>query len=220
MQELESSFAADEERYRKAIESHLSSNDYRKYEYTYEHLLVYYTFRYFPRATYDYNLAEKARFAVFCCRVIRDLDALRYEERGRFTFADRIETVKDFSKQVEHLSNEEIRALADATMEDFPARCRRFAPKVGMNYGRITIRSQKTRWSSCSSKENLNFNCLLMLAPPEVRDYVVVHELCHRLEMNHSVRFWAEVERVLPDYKVRLVWLKEHGPEIMMRMVR
>ena len=60
----------------------------------------------------------------------------------------------------------------------------------------------------------------MMLTPPDIQDYIIVHELCHRLEMNHSARFWAEVERVLPDYKVRLVWLKEHGPEIMMRMVR
>ena len=95
-------FISDKETYRKALESYLSSEDYRRYAYTYEHLLVYYTFRYFPRAAYDYNLPEKARFAVFCTLVIRDLDAMRYAERGEFTFADRIDTVKDFSKQVEH----------------------------------------------------------------------------------------------------------------------
>ena len=120
---------------------------------------------------------------------------------------------------IKKLTAAEIRALADAALEDFPERARRFAPRVGVTYGRITIRNQKTRWGSCSSKGNLNFNCLLMLAPPEVRDYVVVHELCHRLEMNHSARFWAEVERVVTEYKVRLKWLKEHGTELMMRMV-
>ena len=101
MQSLET-FVTDKENYQRALDSYLESEDYRKYEYTYEHLLVYYTFRYFPRAAYDYNLPEKARFAVFCTLVIRDLDALRYEKRGTFTFSDRIETVKDFSKQVEH----------------------------------------------------------------------------------------------------------------------
>ena len=70
----------------------------------------------------------------------------------------------------------------------------------------------------CSSKGNLNFNCLLMLTPPEVIDYVVVHELCHRKEMNHSKAFWREVEKVLPDYKVQVKWLKEEGCNIMRRM--
>jgi predicted metal-dependent hydrolase len=87
---------------------------------------------------------------------------------------------------------------------------------VGVDYRRITIRSQKTRWGSCSSSGNLNFNCLLLLAPPEVLDYVVVHELCHRKEMNHSPRFWAEVGRVLPDYKKRNKWLKENGSRLML----
>ena len=119
---------------------------------------------------------------------------------------------------VKKLTAAEIQELADVAMKDFPERVRRFAPQVGVTYGRITIRNQKTRWGSCSSKGNLNFNCLLMLAPSEVRDYVVVHELCHRLEMNHSPRFWAEVERILPDYKARIKWLKEHGAEIMMQM--
>ena len=101
-----------------------------------------------------------------------------------------------------------------------PERVRYFAPKVGVDYGMITIRNQKTRWGSCSARGNLNFNCLLMLAPSEVIDYVVVHELCHRKELNHSPRFWAEVARVLPDYKRQERWLKENGKRLMARNVK
>lgn len=120
--------------------------------------------------------------------------------------------------QMPAFTKEEIQCLADRALEIIPKRVACFAPKVGVSYGRITIRNQRTRWGSCSSKGNLNFNCLLMLAPPEVLDYVVVHELCHRKEMNHSPRFWAEVERVLPDYREQKRWLKENGSAIMDRM--
>ncbi len=116
------------------------------------------------------------------------------------------------------LSMEEIRALADEAVRVLPSRAAYFSPLVGVTYGRITIRNQKTRWGSCSSKGNLNFNCLLMLAPPAVRDYVVVHELCHRKEMNHSPRFWAEVARIIPDYKIHEKWLKTEGVKLMRRM--
>lgn len=86
-----------------------------------------------------------------------------------------------------------------------------FAAKMDVTYGRISIRAQKTRWGSCSGQGNLNFNWKLILMPPEILDYVVVHELAHRKQMNHSKLFWAEVERILPDYERRRRWLKENG---------
>lgn len=86
-----------------------------------------------------------------------------------------------------------------------------YANQMGEAFNGITIKNQKKRWGSCSSARNLNFNWRLMMAPPEVIDYVVVHELCHLKQMNHSKEFWHEVEKVLPDYKVRKRWLDENG---------
>lgn len=91
----------------------------------------------------------------------------------------------------------------------FSERTAYFAQRMGVDYGRITIREQKTRWGSCSSKGNLNFNWKLVLLNPELLDYVVVHELAHRKEMNHSERFWRVVEAELPDYRERRRKLKE-----------
>lgn len=119
------------------------------------------------------------------------------------------------SRDAENITLDKIKALADQALEIIPARVEYFAKIIGVTYGNITIRNQKTRWGSCSSKGNLNFNCLLMLAPPEVLDYVVVHELCHRKQMNHSKAFWTEVEKVFPDYKKSIKWLKEEGSQIM-----
>lgn len=86
-----------------------------------------------------------------------------------------------------------------------------FARQHGMKAGKIRISSARTRWGSCSSKKTLSFTWRLVMAPKEVIDYVVVHELCHLKEMNHSKAFWAQVEAILPDYKSRRKWLKNHG---------
>lgn len=142
---------------------------------------------------------------------IREQEAKRkemYGEKGEY----------GKSAEREYLSNEEIHKLAEKALEYIPKRVSYFAKQIGVTYGKITIRNQKTRWGSCSSKGNLNFNCLLMLTPPEVIDYVVVHELCHRKEMNHSGAFWAEVEKVLSGYKEQVKWLKENGGKIIGRM--
>ena len=117
------------------------------------------------------------------------------------------------------LTNEEINALADEAMIVIPQRCAYYADLLGVTYGRITIRNQTTRWGSCTRDGNLNFNCLLMLAPPEVLDSVVVHELCHRLEMNHSKRFYDKIYSVFPDYKKWDKWLKTNGDALMRRML-
>ena len=79
---------------------------------------------------------------------------------------------------------------------------------MNLSYGRITITSAKTRFGSCSSQGNISFSYRLMLYPIEAREYVVVHELAHLLEMNHSKRFYAIVERYMPDYKERRKKLK------------
>ena len=89
-----------------------------------------------------------------------------------------------------------------------------YAPRIGRAPGRVAIRDQKSRWGSCSAKGNLNFNWKLIMAPPPALDYVVIHELCHLHEFNHSPRFWALVERQMPDYEVWKKWLKQHTGDL------
>ena len=115
-------------------------------------------------------------------------------------------------------TEEELERLRETARKLVAERLAYFAPIVGVTYQRVTIRAQHTRWGSCSSKGNLNFNCLLALVPSEVLDYVVVHELCHRKELNHSERFWKEVERVLPEYRACRAWLRENGTALVGRL--
>jgi hypothetical protein len=118
-------------------------------------------------------------------------------------------------EEAPRLSENEIKLLHDKAAAILLQKTEFYAKIIGVDYGRITIRHQKTRWGSCSSTGNINYNCLLMLTPDEIQDYVVVHELCHRLYMDHSQRFWSEVERVLPDYRQRRKWLKDNGNNLI-----
>lgn len=122
------------------------------------------------------------------------------------------------AENADKLTVEELNELARKAKELIPGRVEYYASKLGVTYGRITIRNQKTRWGSCSSKGNLNFNCMLMLAPTEVLDGVIVHELCHRIEMNHSKAFYDNVYKVYPDYKKWDKWLKNNGSVLLARM--
>lgn len=157
---------------------------------------------YAPQSDIERILREKESWIQKRIEKIREQEAKKKETQGE-------------SVEREYLTNEEIKKLADKALQHIPKRISYYAKQIGVTYGKITIRNQKTRWGSCSSKGNLNFNCLLMLAPAEVLDYVVVHELCHRKEMNHSKAFWMEVQRILPDYKEAIQWLKEDGSQII-----
>ncbi len=118
----------------------------------------------------------------------------------------------------EPFTNDEIKELAERALVAIPQKAEKLAREMGVSYGRITIRNQVSRWGSCSSKKNLNFNCLLMLCPEDVLDYVIVHELCHLRHMNHSKEFWADVERYCPDWKAHREWLKVNGNEYIRRL--
>ena len=99
------------------------------------------------------------------------------------------------------------REAARAKLEE---RLAHWSAKVGVDFGRVSVRDQKTRWGSCSSKGDLSFNWRLVFAPQAVLDYVVIHELAHRREMNHSKRFWAIVAEYSPDYREHRRWLHEN----------
>ena len=129
-----------------------------------------------------------------------------------------LEKIQKRDAQKENVQNRsalERQHLQNKACVVIPRRVAYYAEKLGVSYGKITLRQQKTRWGSCAANGNLNFNWLLILAPPEVLDYVVVHELCHRREMNHSQAFWKEVEKILPDYRERQKWLKDNGWRLM-----
>lgn len=108
-------------------------------------------------------------------------------------------------------TQEEIKQFTAKAKIDIPKRVEYYAKQIGVKYNKITIRCQQTRWGSCSSKGNLNFNCILVLLPDEIIDSIVVHELCHLKQMNHSARFYAEIDKVFPNYKQCHLWLKQNG---------
>lgn len=107
---------------------------------------------------------------------------------------------------IECLSKQELDNIKDT----FEKRVQFYCNIMNVSVGRITIRNQKTRWGSCSSKGNVNFNYQLYYMPQELMDYVIVHELSHRRYMNHSAQFWSEVEKYCPEYGTCRKQLKEY----------
>lgn len=130
----------------------------------------------------------------------------------------KVQSTVDERSKLEKITFEQIKELADQAVEYIPKRVKYYAEKENFVYNKITIKNLVSRWGSCSTKGNLNFNCLLMLTPDYVIDYIVVHELCHLREMNHSEKFWTEVEKIMPDYQRAELWLKQNGGNLISRM--
>jgi predicted metal-dependent hydrolase len=105
--------------------------------------------------------------------------------------------------------------LKSQAQEDLVARTALHAERLGVTVKVVKLREQKSRWGSCSSTGNINYNWRLILAPPFVLDYVAAHEVAHLVEMNHSAAFWATVKRTLPDMDRGRAWLKAHGRQVM-----
>ncbi|MBF1183159.1 MAG: M48 family metallopeptidase [[Eubacterium] sulci] len=121
-------------------------------------------------------------------------------------------------EEAKPLSSEEVKKLKKEARNHLASLTEYWAEKIGVSYGRISIRGQKTRWGSCSSKGNLNYNYLLILCPDDVIEYVVIHELCHRVYMNHSKRFWEKIEEFCPNYRQARKWLKQNGNSLIVRL--
>lgn len=135
-------------------------------------------------------------------------------ERGREKMKKALEARKNAPK----LSQEELRELKRQAQRTIPTRVAHFASLMDVGYSKISFRAMKSRWGSCSSEGGLTFNTLLMLTPPEVIDSVIVHELCHRREMNHSKAFYRLLYTYCPDYDESRAWLKESGAAIIIRL--
>ena len=152
-------------------------------------------------------------------RFMSEKDIIRFAEKhGEWIENNRERILKDKENAEPAFSDEEIRKLILEARRVISEKVAYFAECMGVSWGKITIRHQSTIWGSCSMKGNLSFNCLLMLMPESVLDYVIVHELAHRLQMNHSRIFWNEVEKIIPDYKKRRDWLKKEGGRYLNRL--
>lgn len=118
----------------------------------------------------------------------------------------------------EKLTEEQVEELVKKANAYIPERVGYYAEILGVSYNKVSCKPLRSKWGSCSSKGNLSFNCLLMLTPAEVIDSIVVHELCHRLEMNHSGRFYSHVLKAYPDYYRWHGWLRQNGSALIKQL--
>ena len=146
------------------------------------------------------------------------------KKRAEAFVAEKQEWIEKVQKKVANrqsvpkFSDAEVKSLKKQAKAELPIMVEELSKLIGVTYGTVSIRAQKSRWGSCSSKGNLNFNCLLMLLPENLRRYVVVHELCHRIEMNHSVPFWQEVGKYQPTFKEDRKQLHQLGSDLLARL--
>ena len=173
------------------------------------------------RRTISLEITDEAKLLVRAPMRVPKYEIERFINEKEAWINRHIEKVKERRARlsdIEPIGRDELIRLSKEARRVLPGKVEHYANIIGVTYGRISIRNQKTVWGSCSSKGNLNFNCLLMKAPEHIQDYIVVHELCHRKEMNHSKRFWELVASVIPDHKACRKWLKEEGTVFLASM--
>lgn len=124
----------------------------------------------------------------------------------------------DSDRSEDKFDAEELASILAEAKVKLPPLVARYAKEMGVSYEKVFVKAQKTRWGSCSSKGNINLNCLLLEVPPYVRKYVIVHELAHRKKMNHSERFWKVVADEIPDYQKAVKWLKQNEDSLIGRL--
>ena len=167
------------------------------------------------RKTVAIQITNDGRVLVRCPMRAKAADLQRLVESRKAWIARHLAALPPVPPPFTQAELEDLTQQAKAWI---PQRTAFWAEQMGLSYGCVTIRHQRSCWGSCSGKGNLNFNCLLMLCPEDVRDYVMVHELCHLKEMNHSARFWAEVKKIIPDYAAKKKWLEVNGREFIGRL--
>ena len=124
---------------------------------------------------------------------------------------EKLAYVKTLPQPVPKMTRAEYVQLKERAYEIVEKRVKHFNQFYNFSYKNISIKNQKTRWGSCSSQKNLNFNCKIALLDEELVDYIVVHELCHLGQMNHSSKFWSLVAQTIPEYKKHHVALRKKG---------
>ena len=129
--------------------------------------------------------------------------------KNRAWIEKRVKLTKNQRDPIANMTDVQIKELRELARRCLVAKTEKYAKIMGLKYSRITITGAKTRFGSCSSKGNISYSYRLMFYPESAVDYVVVHELAHLIEMNHSQRFYAVIEKVLPDYKERIALLKK-----------
>lgn len=164
--------------------------------------------------------AKRLRLAVYCDgnfvvtlpRGINEISAEKYIIKKSQWVITKLDFFKDISmsKALKFTNNDYLKHK-DNVLALAIERVEHFNKIYGYKYNSISIRNQKTRWGSCSIKKNLNFNFKIAFLPEGLRDYIIVHELCHLKEFNHSKKFWNLVTRAIPEYKVIERELKLNG---------
>lgn len=163
------------------------------------------------RKTLAITITQEGSLLVKAPFKMPDREIERFLGQKRYWIYKQAKRVKETASDRIYRSEEEIKHLKEQARKMLTQKTDYYKALLGVDYQRIRIGNQKTRWGSCSSKGTISYNWHLILMPERIMDYVVVHELCHLLEMNHSKRFWERVEEIFPDYKERRRWLKENG---------